>query len=527
VELARLIAHLSDSAAYPRAGHAEVEVIQTHASAVFLVGDDVYKVKKPVDFGFLDYSTLDKRRTFCEAEVRLNRRLAPSVYLGVVPIVEEAGGLRVDAAGTPVEWAVHMRRLPEEATLRAWLARGALNVEQVRALAARIARFHADAARGPEIAPFGRFEVVAGNCRENFEQIEPRVGESVSAQVFARLRDATERELADRRGLIEARAARGMPCDTHGDLRTDHVYLFPEREPPEDLCIVDCIEFNERFRYADPVTDIAFLVMDLHAHGAWALARELVEAYFDAADDDEGRALMPLYLAYRATVRGKVDAMRAAEAEVPAREREKALQSARGHLLLALRELSPRAQRPAVVLVGGLPGTGKSVLSRELSARGFSWVRSDVVRKELAGLAPTESGTAAFGTGIYTREWSDRTYAECLARTEAALFRGERVVVDATFITKERRAPFWEAARRWCVPVELLLCDAPPELVKARLDARTGDPSDADWNIHQRARERFEAPGADEGPSTQINASGTPASMIAQAERALAEAHVL
>jgi aminoglycoside phosphotransferase family enzyme len=358
MELTRLIDALADARAYPHPVD-RVEVCQTHISVVFLAGSRVYKIKKPVDLGFLDFSTLERRRHFCAEEVRLNRRLAPSVYHGVVPINRAGDRLVVDQPGDLVEWAVQMERLPPEATLRSWLQRGQGGPELIAALAGRLARFHADAEGGEAVAAFGRFAVVAGNARENFTQSADQVGATVSAAVFGRLREGTDDALNRLRPLIDDRARQGKPRDTHGDLHLDHVYLFPDRPPPGDLVIIDCIEFNERFRFADPVADMAFLVMDLKLHGHRNLAGTFADAYFQAADDEPGQALLPLYTAYRATVRGKVEGMKYREKEVPEPQRADALHKARAHWLLALGELEEPARRPALVLVSGLQGTGK------------------------------------------------------------------------------------------------------------------------------------------------------------------------
>jgi uncharacterized protein len=491
VELTRLIAELSDPAAYPQPVEA-VEVRQTHISIVFLAGDFVYKVKKPVALGFLDFSTLEKRRHFCEEEVRLNRRLAPHVYLGVVPVTESAGRLTLHGDGEPVEWAVKMRRLPEDATLLGWLRRGELTAGRCRALAGRLAEFHTRAEGGERVAAFGRFDVVAGNARENFAQSQRQVGVTVSPAVFERLRARTEEELVRLRPTIEARAARGVPRDTHGDLHLDHVYLFPDQAPPEDIVAIDCIEFNERFRFADPVADAAFLVMDLHFHGRRDLGRAFADAYFAAAGDAEGRDLLPFYTAYRAAVRGKVEGFELAEQEIPADERADAKGRARAHWLLALGELESPERRPALVLVGGLPGAGKSTLARGLAERaGFAVIRSDVIRKELAGLATTDPG----GESLYTPEWTERTYAECLRRAEGLLFEGRRVAADATFREEAHRQRFLEAARRLGVPGVLIVCRAAPETVRQRLTGRRGDASDAGWAVYRQLAEQWEEPG--------------------------------
>ncbi len=510
-----LIAALSRPEAYPHPA-AGVEVRQTHISAVFLAGPFAYKVKKPVDLGFLDFTTIDKRRHFCDEETRLNRRLAPNVYLGVVPITYDGGAARIDGSGEAIEWAVKMARLPDEASLRWHVRHGDVTTDQLSTLAKRIAEFHRTAEATDRTAAFGRFEVVAGNARENFAQSRGHVGATVSRAVFDRLEALTEAALSRLRLLIEARAARGVPRDTHGDLRLEHVYLLPD-----GLAIIDCVEFNERFRYADPVADAAFLAMDLLAEGRPDLARVFAEAYFAAAGDEEGRRLWPFYIAYRSAVRGKVQGMKAAEPEVPAGERESARRRSAMHWLLALGQLEEPARRPCLVLVGGLPGTGKSTLARGLAeASGFEVIRSDVVRKE---------PTAASGGGdIYTPDWTERTYAECLRRAEALLFEGRRVIVDATFREDRRRERFLTAAKDLGVPGLLLVCEAPPEVVRQRLAARKGDASDADWAVYEKLADEWQAPGlAAVGRLTQVIDTTDGSVALESARRTLIEAGIL
>ncbi len=322
-----------------------VAVRQTHISVVFLAGPYVYKIKKPVNLGYLDFTTLESRRHFCEEEVRLNRRLAPTVYLGVVPVTRTATRMEFEGQGETVEWAVKMARLPEEATLEQRVNRGEIDPASLENLAQRIAQFHRDAEAGSHISEFGRFETVARNVRENIEQSADHVGVTLSRTVFERLSELTEEALIRHRPRIEARAERGVPRDTHGDLHLDHVYLFPERQPPADLVVIDCIEFNERFRYADPVADMAFLVMDLAFHERKDLACAFADAYFNATNDAEGRELLPLYSSYRAAVRGKVEGLELQEKEIPAIERAAALLRARRHWLLALSELEEAAAK--------------------------------------------------------------------------------------------------------------------------------------------------------------------------------------
>jgi uncharacterized protein len=492
METRSLIEQLGRPEAYPHTVE-NFRVHQTHISVVFLAGSYAYKVKKPLDLGFLDFTTPEKRHHFCHEEVRLNRRLAPDVYLGVVPITRESGILRVGGDGEAVEWAVKMVRLPPEATLRERLLRDGLTVEALEALARRVADFHAEAESGAKIARCGRFEAVAENARENLDQSREHVGVTLSETVQARLARALEARLDELRPVIERRAARHVPRDTHGDLHLDHVYLFPDREPPGDLVIVDCIEFGERFRYADPVSDTAFLAMDLIQHGRRDLEERFSRTYFETSGDEEGRSLLPFYRSYRAAVRGKVEGMVIGEEEVPRDERRAAVGRARGHWLLALSELEAPARRPGLVLGGGLPGTGKSTVAEGLASRaGFRLISSDRTRKALAGVEADAPARAEFEEGIYAPTWTERTYDACLTEVGSALFGGERVLVDATFREEAKRERFLEAALEHGVRALYLECRAAAETVRERMRRREGGVSDADWSIYRDAAERWE-----------------------------------
>ena len=523
-----LVDRLRRPAAFPHSAD-DLQVHRTHISVVLLAGDFAYKLKKPVELDFVDYGTRERRRHFCEEEVRLNRRLAPDVYLGVVPVVDGPEGpvFAVDRSdgdeGEVLEWAVRMRRLPDDRRLLTLLECDEVGAGELADLARHLADFHGRADRGPEIAEYGRFETVAGNARDNLEQSRAQIGETIHPRVFDRLSAELEDALATHRSLVEGRADRGVPCDTHGDLRLDHVYFLPERDEP---LVIDCIEFNPAFRYSDPVSDMAFLAMDLRQAGRRDLAGSFADAYLRAADDEEGRALLDFYVSYRAAVRGKVQGIKAVGEDVPREERRAAADTARGHWLLALDALAAPGDRPGLVLVGGLPATGKSTLARELAERtGFEVIRSDVVRKELAGLEPEDSAADAWESGLYAPEWTDRTYEECLRRVEASLRRGGRVVVDASFHSASRRRPFHEAAVRLGVRRRFLVCRAPPGVVRRRLAARDDDASDAYWEVYRRMRGAWEAPKGSEGRvAASVDTSGTLDASVAEALSALREA---
>jgi len=486
MDIEDLIQQLSCPKAYSYPVH-HVEVIQTHISVVFLAGPFAWKIKKPVDLGFLDFSTLDKRRHFCEEEVRLNSPLAPGVYLGTAPVTCN-GQLTCDGDGKAIDYAVKMQRLPEQATMEARLARNAVDENMMEQLGHHVADFHSRAERSERIAEFGRWDLIRRNCLENFEQSRGQTGVTIHPDVMSHLEERTRSCLDNLKELIEMRADSCFPIDSHGDLRLKHVYHFPEKSAGQQWMMLDRIEFNERFRFADPVSDIAFLCMDLLYAGRPDFVRALADSYFWSADDTQGRQLLNFYIAYRAAVRGKVEGFKAAEPEIPIADREEAHRESLAHWLLALSATVRPEHKPCLVLVTGLPGTGKSTLARSLSeTSGFDVVSSDVVRKELAGLSPRTPSKSDFESGIYTPDWNDRTYATCLDRARELLFAGRRVVVDASFREGGRRSPFSNLAGEMALPCLILHCEADPSEVIRRLELRENDPSDADWDTYLHA----------------------------------------
>jgi aminoglycoside phosphotransferase family enzyme len=362
-----------------------VTVRQTHISEVFLGGELVYKVKKPVKLPFLDFSTLEQRHFFCHEEVRINRPWAPDVYLGVVPVTREAYGWRFEGSGPVVDWAVKMRRLPESANLRSRLTHGLLEPRDLVRAAQRIAAIHRQAcccvgeqATQAE-AEFRR------KLRENWEFARGLKPHVIEPQVLRRLESLSDDWLKRHDETLRRRATDGHVRDLHGDLRLEHIFLFPDRLPPNDIVILDGIEFDPGLRRIDVVADIAFAVMELSFAGRRDLANVFADVYFSETHDD-GRELLPLFAAYRSAVRAKVAAILGTEPEIPHPDRDQALARSQAHWLWSLSELERPGRRPALVLVTGLPGTGKSTLAKSLAeaARFDEVLRSDALRKELA-----------------------------------------------------------------------------------------------------------------------------------------------
>ena len=488
-----LLACLEDPDAYPH-GPDAVEIIQTHISYVAIAPPYVYKVKKPVDFGFLDFSTLDRRKHYCEVEVELNRRLCPSIYEGVVPISRTDAGLVLESDANVVEFAVKMRKLSDEGFSDARLQRGALTTDDLDRVAARLQAFYEARTSSPEIAAAGRTERLRVNTDENFEQTEEHIGTLLSRPAYETLRYATDRFYDQHALLLNRRRAEERIIDAHGDLRLEHVHLTPER-----VCIYDCIEFNERFRHIDLANDVAFLAMDLDLHGRPDFANHFVRRMTRGLKDPELPRLVDFYKSYRAYVRGKVEGMRSLEEEVPPDERANSERRARTAYQWALRYMVA-GSHPVVIAVMGRVGTGKSTQAETLAeALGWEAINSDHVRKQQAGVPLHERGDDATRDRLYTQEMTEATYEALFDAATERAENGQSTVLDATFSRRRHRDALRERLQAADVPyvfVELVANDA---TLKRRLRAREqadGIVSDARLEDFEMLIRRYEAPNA-------------------------------
>lgn len=472
-----------------------VEVIQTHISVVCLAGSRAYKLKKAVRLPFLDFSSVDRRERACRDELRLNRRLCPDAYLDVVPVRRAPQGLRVAEAepkgGEVVDHAVRMVRMPQERMLDALLAEGGVSSEDIARLAELVAVFHTRMAAEADdtVREAGSPHSLVVQLRANFTDTETIAGRCFDAALHAALHARVEAAVPWLEQRLEERERAGRIVEGHGDLHARNVCMI---EPP---AIYDCIEFRKDFRCEDVATEVAFMAMDLRHRGHRELAEAFVDAYVDASGDEDLRAVLPELLRYRAMVRAKVDAIASEEESIPEEAKARARAAARRHLRLCA-WTRVEDDGPVVLIASGLPASGKShVLDAVGREAGWPVIATDRVRKELAGVAPAERLPGRF----YRSKWSDRTYAEVVARGAAA--RGS-AILDGNFPTSEHRRAAGDAARaagKRCVVVHVTIDEA---TARRRLRARSADASavsDADESVFEKLRDRYAAPEPQEG----------------------------
>lgn len=470
----------------------DLRVHETHISWVVLAGPYAYKMKKHVNLGFLDFSTLERRRADCDAEVRLNRRLCPNVYRGVVNVVARDGTYRIGGPGRVVEPAVRMRRLPEEGMLPRLLTGEAVDAALVRRIARVLARFHAKAATGPGVDEWGTLAAVRANWEENFAQAAPYIGRTLPAAYQDRIATFVAETLETRAPLFAERVAAGRVRDGHGDLHSANICVEGRA-----LHLFDCLEFSPRYRCADVAAEVAFLAMDLDRYGRADLAAAFVDAYVRASGDRHLLDLLPFYRSYRAYVRGKVLSLGLDDPALTPDAHAEATRQARRYFDLAWAHAGGVAH-PALIVAMGRPATGKTTLAHALATRlGLVHLSSDRVRKELAGVAPTVRHTGAYNAGIYRPEMTRRTYTALHRRAGRWLRRGQSVVLDATYGDPAERAAVSRLARRTGARLLVFVCEADEATIRERLVARAADAtavSDARLAVWPALRDRFVDP---------------------------------
>ena len=471
-----LIKALLEPGLYPHPVEA-VELIETHISYLLLAGDYAYKIKKPVNLGFLDFSTLAARRHYCEEELRLNRRTAPALYLGVVAVTGGETAPVMAGTGTTIEYAVKMRRFPQEALLDHLARNGALQPEHVDALAGTLARFHAviDRAGGDNKA--GCAQSVLDPALQNFDQIRELLDHGPAVAALDALRTWTEDAHARLADCFESRWREGFIRECHGDLHLGNVALIDGVPTP-----FDGIEFNAAFRWIDVMNETAFMVMDLLDHGLSRFAFRFLSDYLELTGDYAGLRVLRFYLVYRAMVRAKVALIRARQSaggDVEAAELQRLAEQDFVHHIALAAALTATA-KPALILMHGVSGSGKSTVAGVLLERlGAVRLRSDVERKRLHGLAATARTGAGLESAIYTADDTERAYRRLAELAQAGMQAGFPMIVDATFLKRWQRDQFRHLAANAGAPFAIVSCMAPEGVLRQRVTRREQENADA------------------------------------------------
>ncbi|MEO8456866.1 MAG: AAA family ATPase [Chloroflexota bacterium] len=486
-----LVQALLKPAAYPQPTR-RVELIQTHISYVFLTDDYAYKIKKPVDFGFLNYSTLGKRRYYCQREVALNSLLCDETYLGVVPIRKLGNEYVIDGKkGETVEYAVWMRRLPEDRMLNRLIERGEATKRMVEQVADKLVPFHESTSEtSPAFARYGDW-AIRYNHRENVEQWTPFVGKTLTPEQHAICLAYAEAFFARKRDVLARRVKELRIRRTHADLRSDAICM------QDGVCIMDAVEFNRRISVLDIARDVGFLEMDLAYRGRQDLAEAFVRRYQKSAHDPDLREVLPFYAYYSACVRGKVEAFLLNIPSVPAKAKKAAAEASHRYFEMAC-EYAKTLPPAMLVVMCGLSASGKSTAAKEIAPHlGATVISSDVVRKKLAGMRPTTRALDDFRAGLYSAEMTKKTYAAMLEQAHDLLMRGKSVILDATFQRAGERKAAARLARETGAQFALVEVTASDAAARKRLSTRLEkgrDPSDARWEIYIKQKGRFQPP---------------------------------
>ena len=451
-----------------------IDMKETHISWVFLTGKHAYKVKKPVNYGFLDFSTLEKRKHYCEQELKLNKRLCKDIYLSVVPITRINNTIKLGGTGKIIDYALKMRQLPQSRIMSKLLGERKINKNHISRIAKIVADFHR---RSDKVANrHGSVKIRKINWDENFQQTREFAGKSISKKQFDFIKDKIDNFIKYNKSLFNKRIKEKKIRDCHGDLHSGNIFIA------DKIYIFDAIEFNERFRYGDVAAEVAFMAMDLDFHHREDLSRHFVNEYIKYSKDEELLKLLNFYKCYRAYVRGKV---------ISFLKNEKSYKLAKKYFGLSEKYAKLIISEPSLIVMCGLSGSGKSWLALEMAKYGdFEIIRSDIVRKQLAKRKKTKSG---YSKGIYTKEFTEKTYVEML-KLARKLLKTKSVILDATFARNEHRKLAENLANVFSAPFAIAHCTAPENIILKRLRGRRGDISDADVAIYQQQKKHFQTP---------------------------------
>jgi hypothetical protein len=472
-----------------------VQLLQTHISYVALTGTYAYKVKKPVNFGFLDFSTLDKRKYFCEEEMRLNKRLCPDIYLDVLPITQSGNALELDGKGTIVEYVLKMKEFPQEYIMTNMLAQGKISEETIDHLCTILVDFYDTQEPSDEVTKYGELQAVKQNIDENFDQTKPMIHVTVSKETYWFIKEAATKFFERKKDVFGHRMKAGKILDCHGDLHSGNIVIAGST-----IHVFDCIEFNDRFRFCDVASDIGFLAMDLDYQNHPYLSSYLLQKYVEKSGDTGMYEVLNFYKSYRAFVRGKVQGFELNDPHIDPEKKTTIIEAAKKYFALSqyyatLFSYEMHTTKPLMFLVGGLSGTGKSTVAQKIAVDYHAAViNTDVVRKEVAGINQFERHHDSVNTGLYDPKKVDNTYELVMKQAAVILKKGQNVVLDATFQKKKYRDMAHHLAAKHHATLMIIQCVCPDAVVKQRLEDRLKKKSVSDgrWEIYLSQKQAFE-----------------------------------
>ena len=478
-----LIAQMLEASFYPHPVKNPVELIQTHVSSVCLTGNYAYKIKKAVNFGFLDFSSLEQRRHFCHEEVRLNQRGAGELYLEILPISWVGDRFLLGDDSNPVEYVVKMHQFLEADAFTSLFEQGKLTEELMAELGKIVAKFHQTAATNEHILSFGKVENVRKAFDENYQQTEGYIGKAQTASQFAETKAYTDNFFATQIDLFNQRITQGLIKECHGDLHLRNIAFWKDQ-----ILLFDCIEFNEPFRFVDVIYEVAFVVMDLDARSRPDLGNIFLNTYVEQTGDWSGLQLLPLYLSRQAYVRAKVTSFLLDDPNIPETDKQQAAKVAANYYQLAWQYTQvPKVGK--IILMSGLSGSGKSTVGRYIAktSQGIH-LRSDAVRKHLGNVPLNEKG----GADLYTPEMTQKTYDRLLELGVLLAQQGFTIILDAKYDRQALREQVITATNNHKIPLQIYYCTAPMEVLSDRLNNRVGDVADATADLLQQQQANLE-----------------------------------
>jgi aminoglycoside phosphotransferase family enzyme/predicted kinase len=470
--------------------------LQTHISFIILTGKFAYKIKKPVNFGFLDFSTLEKRKHFCEEELRLNKRLCPDIYLDIVPINLENDKIKINGKGQIIDYAVKMREFSQKNIMINLLEKNKIDNDDIERISNILIDFYKKSDRSKEIDRYGSISLIKNNTDENFDQTKSVIDNTINKQIFDFIKNNTNDFLKLKKDYFPNRIKQGYIHDCHGDLHSGNIVINNEK-----VYIFDCIEFNKRFRYSDVASDIGFLAMDLDYLGHPYKSSFFIESYIEKSNDSDIKNILNFYKCYRAYVRGKVIGFKLEDPNIDIKEKQKIKITAKKYFDLAyyysqLFSRNLNESKPVLFITSGLTGTGKTTVAKKISIDyNANMISTDSVRKELEGIDKFEKHHDAYNTGLYSPEKMLYTYNKILEKADKSLKKGNNVILDATFKTERLREMAKKIAEKNNAIFIILFCDCPERIVKKYLEKRikTRTISDGRWEIYLKQKDSFES----------------------------------